>query len=88
VVERWEISFLVLWLLRRGFTAIKRTPSLFGTARERAELSSTIEAWNLGVLSDLLAYFQWRLVFALQRRFRHRFDRGNELMVLALRHAP
>jgi hypothetical protein len=40
------------------------------------------------VLSDLLAYFQWRLVFALQRRFRHRLDRGNELMVLALRHAP
>jgi SAM-dependent methyltransferase len=87
VEEMWEVSFPVFWLLRRGYTAIKRRPPLSGTAAERTRQSATSEAWNLGIFSDLLSRAPWAPVFALQRRFRHRLDRGNEVMVLARRRA-
>jgi SAM-dependent methyltransferase len=88
VEEMWEVSFPVFWLLRRGYTAIKRRPSLLGTPGERTRVSVTVDAWDLGLASDLLSRLPWTPVFALQRRFRHRLDRGNEAMVLARRRGP
>jgi SAM-dependent methyltransferase len=86
VVEMWDVSFPVFWLLRRGFTALKRAPALHGTAAERTAESVTVDAWALGPLSDLLARpLLWRPAFALQRRFRHHLERGHEMIALARR---
>lgn len=86
VLEVWDFTFPIFWLMRRGFTAFKRAPALAGSASERTESSGTAEAWDLGVVSDLLSNAAlWRPVFALQRRFRHRPKAGHEAMVLARR---
>jgi SAM-dependent methyltransferase len=86
VAEMWEISFPAFWLLRRGFTALKRRPAITGTPEERTARSVTVDAWDLGVVSDVLSLSAlWRPVFALQRRFRNDLRRGSEAMILARR---
>jgi hypothetical protein len=86
VSTMWEISFPAFWLLRRGFTALKRPPVIAGTPTERTERSVTVDAWDMSIVSDLLSYTAlWKPVFALQRRFRHDLRRGSEAMLLARR---
>lgn len=86
VVEMWDISFPILWILRRGFTALKRPTTLSDSSWERTKHSALMDAWDLGFLSKILSYTpMWKPVYALQRRFRHRPERGNEIMVLAWR---
>jgi len=89
VVEMWDVSFPFFWLLRRGFTAIKRSPTVAGTPEERSARSATTEAWDLPVIGRLLSHpALWRPAFALQRRFRGRPERGAEMIVLARRVMP
>jgi SAM-dependent methyltransferase len=86
VAEMWDVSFPIFWLMRRGFTALKRARQVSGTAQERTALSAIETAWKLPLLSDLLSQTAlWRLPFLAQRRFRHRLDRGFEMIVLAQR---
>jgi SAM-dependent methyltransferase len=86
VSTMWEISFPAFWLLRRGFTALKRRPAIAGTPTERTERSVTVDAWDMSIVSDVLSYTAlWKPVFALQRRFRHDLRRGSEAMILARR---
>lgn len=86
VVEMWDVSFPVFWLLRRAFTALKRPSRAEGTPPERTAASVTVNAWDLGLLSRALSWVPpWRPLFALQRRFRTRVDRGCEVAVLARR---
>lgn len=86
VSRMWDISFPVFWTLRRGFTALKRPASLSVSSWERTKHSALMDAWDLGFLSKMMSYTpMWKPVYALQRRFRHRPERGNEIMVLARR---
>jgi SAM-dependent methyltransferase len=86
VIEMWDISFPIFWILRRGFTALKRSTTLSDSSWERTEHSALTNAWDLGFLSKTLSYTpMWEPVYALQRRFRHRPGCGNEVMVLARR---
>lgn len=86
VVEMWDISFPIFWILRRGFTALKRPTISPVSSWERTEHSALMDAWDLGFLSKILSYTpMWKPVYALQRRFRSRPERGNEIMVLAWR---
>ncbi len=86
VIEHWDISYPVFWILRRVFTAIKNAPQLNNDFRERTQQSPFTNAWDFGWLSDFLSNpTLWRPIFLFQRKFRYRTDRGNELMVLAKR---
>ena len=85
----WDVSFPFFWLLRRGFTALKRPPAFADTPEERSARSATTEAWDLPVIGRLLSHPRlWRPAFALQRRFRGRPERGAEMIVLARRVMP
>lgn len=86
VIEMWDISFPVFWILRRGFTALKRPTTMSTSLWERTQHSALTDAWDLGIPSKMLSYSpMWKPVYALQRRFRHRLACGNEIMVLARR---
>jgi SAM-dependent methyltransferase len=88
VLEVWDLTYPVFWLLRRGYTRLKPPPPVRGTARERTALSGCAQAWDLGPLSSVLslsASVLWQPVFAVQRRYRHRIESGHELMLLARR---
>jgi SAM-dependent methyltransferase len=86
VTEMRDLTFPVLWALRRGYTALKRPQAARGIAEVRNDVCSLARAWDMGVVSDAIARFApWRLLFGIQRRFRHRFDLGHELIVLARR---
>lgn len=88
VLEVWDATFPVFWLMRRGYTAIKRRPVLRGSASERTAASASGQAWELGLISSLLSFPTppvWRPIFALQRLFRNHPRAGHEAMVLARR---
>lgn len=88
VVEMRDVTFPVLWALRRGYTMLKRRPMVAGTTAERTRESSRSRAWEMGIVSEALDRLApWRLIFAAQRRFRHRLDLGHEAIVLARRRA-
>lgn len=86
VVAMWDITFPVLWAMRRAYTAIKRPPAIRGTAFDRTQASSGVRAWDMGVVSWLTQHLlPWRLLFAWIRRNRHRVGRGHEVILLARR---
>lgn len=86
VLELWDISFPFFWLLRRGFTRLKRPPTLEGTALQRTEGSSGANAWEMGWVSKAIsAQWLWRPARAIQSQFRHQREWGCELMALARR---
>jgi SAM-dependent methyltransferase len=86
VVEMWEVFFPIFWFMRRGFTTLRRPRPAPGAAWERTVRSVTVNAWEMGPLSRALAWTPlWRPLFALQRRYRPRIDRGCEIAVLARR---
>jgi len=86
IVEMWDITFPVLWAMRRGYTAIKRSPEVRGTAFDRTRASSGVRTWEMGVVSWAVTHgLPWRLLFAWIRRNRRRFDRGHEVILLARR---
>ncbi len=83
-VEMWDISFPFFWVLRRGFTWVKRPPTLEGTAMERTEDSSGANAWDMGWISKAVSSrWLWGPALAIQSQFRHRLEWGCELIVLA-----
>ena len=86
LLETWDVTWPVFWLLRRAYTALKRSPRLVGTPWDRTLASATARAWDLGPVSTALGHpAAWRPLLALQRRFRHRVDAGHEAIALARR---
>lgn len=87
VVEMWDITFPVLWLLRRAYTALKSAPPITGTAEERSRASAGVRTWDLGsVVTGLATHcLPWNLLSSWIRRNRHQYDRGHEVIVLARR---
>lgn len=85
-IQIWDLTFPVLWAMRRAYTVLKRSPPITGTAGERTRVSTGVRAWDLGFLSWGVTHcLPWGLLFAWMRRNRHRFDRGHEAIVLARR---
>jgi SAM-dependent methyltransferase len=84
VVEMRDLTFPVLWLLRRGYTRLKRPLAAAGTAEVRTRNSSRTQPWEMGILSTALARLApWRTILGLQRPFRKRTDIGHEMLLLA-----
>jgi hypothetical protein len=87
VVELWDFTFPVFWLMRRAYTRIKSPPSRMAeTMQERTRQSSAKNPWEIPVVSRLLSQDNalWRALYAWQfSRFRLRPDRGHEVIALA-----
>jgi SAM-dependent methyltransferase len=88
IIELWDISYPVFWILRRIFTAIKNPPNIKGDAWGRTQQSPFTNAWELGWLSNFLSDLTfWKPILMIQRKFRNKPERGHEMMVLARREA-
>jgi SAM-dependent methyltransferase len=87
VLEIWDFTFPVFWIMRRAYTRIKSPPAATGESmQERTGQSSGRNPWTIPVVSGLLSRdnFLWRALYKWQfARFRHRPDRGHEVIALA-----
>ncbi len=87
VLEIWDFTFPVFWLMRRVYTRIKSSPANLETnKRERTHKSSGRNPWEIPLVSDWLSRDNalWRAVYKWQfSRFRFWLNRGHEVIVLA-----
>ncbi len=83
-VEMWDVSLPFFWLLRRCYTAMRKSPPISGTPRERTIEAHLINPWDFGPLYSLVSNVRWwKPLFALQRLWRSQVERGHEMIVLA-----
>ena len=89
VLEIWDFTFPVFWIMRRAYTRIKKAPApTVDDKLERTRESSRLNPWEIPGVSGPLSRdnFLWRILYALQfRLFRHRIAHGHEVIVLARR---
>jgi SAM-dependent methyltransferase len=85
----WDFTYPFFWIMRRLYTYFRSSP---GSRNEKMDketktsVSSTTNAWDIPVISGFLnkENFLWRILYKLQfYLFRHRLDRGFEMLVLA-----
>jgi SAM-dependent methyltransferase len=85
----WDFTYPIFWILRRMYTLIKRPPAVDEENKEeRTKESSTVNAWDIPVISWLLNHssFVWRMVYAVQfHMFRNATSRGHEFFALGKR---
>ena len=82
----WDFTYPVFWAMRRMYTRIKAPPPIDADKESSTKASSTVNAWDLPILSRLLdrTAFLWRPFHWIQFRwFRHATSRGHEFFVLA-----
>ena len=86
VLEVIELTFPLLWGLRRVYTRIKAPPPLEGSSIERSLCSFGAKAWDLGLASTIARMvIPWGSLLGLQDKCRFSPDRGHEALVLAQR---
>jgi SAM-dependent methyltransferase len=87
VLEMWDFTFPVFWLMRRAYTKLKAPlAGAGGDMMERTLKSSACNPWEIPVLSGLLSRDNglWRALSRWQfRRSRHKVRAGHEVIVLA-----
>ena len=87
VLEIWDFTFPVFWLMRRLYTRLKPAPSHSSHDKmTRTKGSSLARAWEIPLISDLLSKdnILWRALYKWQfDRFRHQLTSGHEIIVLA-----
>lgn len=87
VVEIWDFTFPVFWLMRRAYTKLKKPPTAESEDKlERTRESSRLNPWEIKGVSGPLSRdnFLWRLLYAVQFKcFRNRIKSGHEVIVLA-----
>ena len=86
VLEMWDFTFPVFWMMRRAYTKLK-SPRLNETENpmERTQRSSGENPWQIPFVSNLLSMDNvfWSLLRKWQfDRFRHRLERGHEIIAL------
>ena len=82
----WDFTFPLFWLMRRMYTRIKSGASAAPDKEASTKASSTVNAWELPLISRLLdrTAVLWYPIHRLQfRLFRNATDRGHEFFVLA-----
>jgi SAM-dependent methyltransferase len=87
----WDFTFPLFWALRRVYTRVKKPAVGTGDRIAATKASSTVNAWDLPVLSAVLdrAGLVWAPLNRLQfRYFRHATARGHEFFALARKPAP
>lgn len=82
----FDFTYPVFWAMRRAYTWLKRASGPAGDKKERTIASSTVNAWDIPVLSCLMnkTNFIWKIVYKLQFRLAEvSVDRGHEMFILA-----
>jgi len=83
----WDFTYPVFWIMRRLYTRLKSMPvDIEQDKAARTEMSSTVNAWDIPVVSCLVSGRSpfWKLVYRLQFDwFRGRLRNGFEMIVLA-----
>lgn len=83
----WDFTYPVFWMMRRAYTWIKKSPHPDEVDRQaQTEMSSLLKTWEFPIISDLLSRksFLWNAIYKWQFwHFKHRPDRGHEMIVLA-----
>ena len=86
LVEAWDFTYPVFWLMRRLYTRVKSAPAQPEDSKDsRTQASSTVNAWDVPLLSALLnaSTFLWMPIYWLQFHvFRRQVRRGHEMFVL------
>lgn len=86
LVEAWDFTFPIFWLMRRLYTRLKSAPAHEGDSKtKRTQVSSTVNAWDFPILSALLnvTTVLWAPIYWMQfRLFRRTVGRGHEMFVL------
>ena len=87
VLEIWDFTFPVFWLMRRLYTRLKPAPVGIGHDKmTRTKGSSLSRAWEIPLISDILSKdnFLWRSLYKWQfDYFKHKLTSGHEIIVLA-----
>jgi SAM-dependent methyltransferase len=87
----WDFTYPIFWIMRRLYTGFKSMPGdVEKDGTVRTEISSSVNAWDIPVLSSLLSggSLLWKPIYRMQFKwFRKRLTSGFEIMVLA-RKAP
>ncbi len=87
VLEIWDFTFPVFWLMRRVYTRIKTAPAnLDLDKQDRTHKSSSQNPWEIPFISKLLSRDNslWQSAYRWQfSHFRLRPNRGHEVIVLA-----
>lgn len=83
----WDFTYPVFWLMRRLYTALKKAPAVNEEPIEdRTSVSSLRNAFDIPFLSSLLShhFFIWKWIYSWQYKFfKHKVDKGHEIIVLA-----
>ena len=85
-VAFWDFTYPVFWIMRRAYTRFKG-PQVNSETTKNAKtiLSSTVNSWDISVLSRFLnrGNFLWRLLYPALFLFRNKLEQGHEMFVLA-----
>jgi len=81
-----DFTYPVFWVMRRIHTWLKRSSDMVGDKNKRTVVSSTVNAWDIPLVSNLMnkTNFIWNVIYKLQFRFaKVSVGRGHEMFVLA-----
>jgi SAM-dependent methyltransferase len=82
----WDFTYPVFWLMRRLYTRLKSGAGVAGDKEASTKASSTVNAWEIPMISRLLdrTAALWYPIHRIQFRFfRNATDRGHEFFALA-----
>lgn len=85
IIEYWDFTFPVFWLMRRIYTRLLKDRSLKRSQgkEELTKISTLNDAWDIGRMTAVVNWkIWWKPVFFFQRRFR-RTNLGHEALILA-----
>lgn len=82
----WDFTFPIFWIARRLYTRIKYPRNLINKDKLiRTAESSSVDAWSIPLLSDLLqrVSLPWGFLYKIQfAYFKDKLERGHEMIVL------
>lgn len=84
VLDIWDFTFPVFWLLRRIYTWIFPEKMIFNKSREALSSTSSLQnSWDMGILTAIFErIIWWRPIFYLQSKFKKRLI-GCECLLVA-----
>ena len=82
----WDFTYPIFWMMRRIYTKVKSPPKTFGDKEIRTRASSTVNAWDIPLISLLINknFFLWKIIYKIQFSwFKNQVNKGHEMFVLA-----
>ena len=87
LIELWDFTYPVFWLMRRLYTKFKKCPEKVKHAvYTHEDYCPLLQAWEIPFISNALSKDNvlWRTLYKWQfEHFRHKLTSGHEMIVLA-----